>query len=165
MKKLVVLSGVPGSGKSYFSKALKEIKTNHVYIVSSDSLRKEMLGSQRNLSKDETMWKIFFGLVEAYSNDEDGIVILDSTNINSGHRIEIYNRFKNDFDEIYLISFILNKEVVAQQNKEREYPVPDYVLTMFMDKFEAPKEEEYSLFNKIYVVSNEQIDLLINDII
>ena len=42
MNKLIILSGVPGSGKSYFSKTIKKIKNSHVYIVSSDELRKEI---------------------------------------------------------------------------------------------------------------------------
>ena len=59
MSKLVVLSGVPGSGKSYFSKALRKKKTGHVYIISSDALRDLVTGNQQNLSEDTLMWKMF----------------------------------------------------------------------------------------------------------
>ena len=40
MNRLIVLSGVPGSGKSYFSASFKAKKEKHVYIISSDALRK-----------------------------------------------------------------------------------------------------------------------------
>jgi len=51
MSKLVVLSGVPGSGKSYFSSALRKYKGSRVYVVSSDALRNVMLGNQQDLSE------------------------------------------------------------------------------------------------------------------
>ena len=79
MNRLIVLSGVPGSGKSYFSAALKRAKKKHVYIVSSDELRLNILGNQQDLSEDELVWKIYYSLVEAYSIDKNGIVILDAT--------------------------------------------------------------------------------------
>ena len=53
MSKLVVLSGIPGSGKSYFSKLLRRKKVGHVYIISSDALRDMVTGSQRNLSEEK----------------------------------------------------------------------------------------------------------------
>ena len=58
MNKLVILSGVPGSGKSYFSKTLKKVKNNHVYVVSSDELRALIGGSQSNLANEELMWQM-----------------------------------------------------------------------------------------------------------
>ena len=58
MSKLVVLSGVPGSGKSYFSKLLRSRKEGHVYIISSDALRDLVTGSQRDLSEEDLMWKM-----------------------------------------------------------------------------------------------------------
>ena len=165
MKKLVILSGVPGSGKSYFSKCVKEIKGYHVYVVSSDGIRKEMLGNQRNLSKEETVWDIFYNLPKVYAYDEDAFVILDATHTSVELRKEVYKELKDYFDEIYLVLFFLDKEQVYIQNKEREYPVPDYVLEQFISTFEMPDEEEYKLFNKIYIINNVEIEKVINEII
>ena len=71
MNKLIILSGVPGSGKSYFSKTIKKLKNNHVYVVSSDELRKEITGSQSNLNEEELMWKIFYSLAKTFSLDKE----------------------------------------------------------------------------------------------
>ena len=165
MKKLVVLSGIPGSGKSYFSHALKEIKGTHVYIVSSDAIRKEMLGSQRNLSKDKTVWDIFYNLPKVYALDEEAFVILDATHIYRDLRKKVRHDMEKYFDEIYLICFSIDKEVAAVQNKEREYPVPDYVLDSFFNDFELPDDEERKLYNRVYVINSKEIDRVINEII
>ena len=88
MNRLIVLSGVPGSGKSYFSAALKRAIKKHVYIVSSDELRYNILGNQQDLSEDELVWKIYYSLVEAYSIDKNGIVILDATHSKKVYRLD-----------------------------------------------------------------------------
>ena len=69
MNHLIVLSGVPGSGKSYFSASFKKAKNKHVYIISSDQLRASILGNQRDLSEDELIWKIYYSLVETYTSE------------------------------------------------------------------------------------------------
>ena len=165
MKKLVILAGIPGSGKSFFSSSIKEIKGTHVYVISSDAIRKEMLGSQRNLSKEEVVWDIFYNLPKVYSLDKEAFVILDATHIRSELRLKVRSDLENYFDEIDLVCFYLPKEIAAKQNKEREYPVPDYVLDSFFNGFEMPNDEEYRLFNKVYVVNNIEIDKVVNDII
>ena len=86
MNYLVVLSGVPGSGKSYFSNALREDKEKHVYIISSDQIRKDICGNQQDLSQDPLVWKIFYSLIKTYSEDKEGIVILDATNAKKEYR-------------------------------------------------------------------------------
>ena len=88
MNHLIVLSGVPGSGKSYFSNALKVDKERHVYVISSDQIRKDITGDQRNLTQDPLVWKIFYSMVKTYSDDKDGIVILDATNAKKEYRLD-----------------------------------------------------------------------------
>ena len=100
MNKLIVLSGVPGSGKSYFSALLRLQKKTHVYVISSDGLRREILGNQRNLSEDELIWRIFYALTKAYSEDKNGIVILDATNAKKQYRLDNIKPFKNMYDQI-----------------------------------------------------------------
>ena len=70
MNRLIVLSGVPGSGKSHFTKELKKALNKHVYIISSDELRYKILGNQRDLSEDALIWQIYYELVKVYSVDK-----------------------------------------------------------------------------------------------
>ena len=165
MSKLVVLSGVPGSGKSYFSETIKKVKGSHVYIISSDKLRSQMLGNQQDLSKDRVMWQMFYELPKVYSLDKEGLVLLDATHIRSNKRIEIANNLKNYFDEIDLVLFNLDKDVIANQNIQREYPVPSDVLSSFLESFELPKVEENELFTHIYQISSNDIAKVINELL
>ncbi len=164
MNKLIILSGVPGSGKSYFSNALKKVKKSHVYIVSSDALRATIQGDQQDLSADRMMWKMYYKLAYVYSIDPDGIVVLDATHSTSFYRIEATKMLKPLFKEIDLVSFNLPHEVIRYQNLNREYPVPIDVLDVLIEKFEAPDEKDKEYFDKIYVIEDHHIENVIMDL-
>lgn len=157
MNKLVVLAGVPGSGKSYFSSTIKKIKTSHVYVVSSDQLRKEIAGAQSVLKYDELMWKMFIGLAKVYALDKEGIVVLDATHINSELRVTRNKCLQELFDEIYLVVFNLDHLVVSNQNLQRDYPIPPEAMNMFFEKFEMPDEVDKEFFDHIIYINNSDI--------
>ncbi len=165
MSKLIVLSGVPGSGKSYFSNMLKKMRRRHVYIISSDGLRKDILGDVKDVSEEDLIWETFYGLGKLYSKDKDAFVILDATHIYSEKRKQIAKEFKELFDDIVLISFNLDRELVKHQNIEREYPVPLDVLNMFYECYQYPDEEEKTLFDKVYVIDTSDIGSVIYDLL
>ena len=157
MNKLVVLSGVPGSGKSYFSKILKKVKNNHVYVVSSDELRALIGGSQSNLENEVLMWKIFYKLAKAFALDKEGIVILDATHVSTDLRVDKNLELKPLFDETYLVMWNIDKHTVSNQNLQREYPIPPEALDMFFDIFELPNEKDKEFFDKIIMIDNNDI--------
>lgn len=164
MSKLVVLSGVPGSGKSYFSRLLRKKKEGHVYIISSDALRDMVTGNQRNLSEEELMWKMFYDLARVYSADPRGIVVLDATNRNIEFRINSVKHLRERFDETDLVLFDIPKEVVIKQNFERDFPVPVEVLEEYFADFQLPCKEDYEFFKNVFIADGkndeEIIDLL-----
>ena len=164
MNKLIVLSGVPGSGKSYFSNTVKKIKNSHVYIVSSDALRKEITGSQSNLTHEPLMWDIFYSLAKTYSLDKEGVVILDATNYSTEIRVEKNRQFKELFDQIILVMWNVDKQVVSNQNLQREYPIAPEVLDVYFSKFELPSEKDYEFFDKVIVITNNDIAPVIKEL-
>ena len=161
MAKLIVLSGVPGSGKSYFSKTCKEMKHGHVYIVSSDELRDKVAGSQSDMSEDKLVWKLFYGMTHVYGMDENGIVILDSTNSICKYRVSIVQPFRKLFQEIDLVAFDIDRETVHKQNKERDYPVPDDVLDRLIERYEGPNELDCRFFDNIHIIKDHNIEPII----
>ncbi len=165
MRKLILLSGAPGSGKSYFSSSLRKAKNNsHVYIVSSDSIRNLVCGNQSDLTKDKVVWEIFYELPKAYSKDPDAIVILDCTNTRSKYRLDTLERMKPYFDDFSLVLFNLPKEIILKQNTDREYPVPIEAVEHFIKVFELPSEEEKQAFNHIFIIENHDFKQIIDKI-
>ena len=163
MAKLIILSGVPGSGKSYFSHLLRDHKKGgHVYIVSSDSLRDQVTGNQQDLSEDDLMWKLFFDLARVYSKDPNGIVVLDSTNASRHYRIEAGSGLRSFFDTIDLISFHMKPETIYRQNLDREWPLPTEVLTHYIETFEYPTRDDYAFFDHVYLVEKRDFSEIVN---
>ncbi|MCB9497861.1 MAG: ATP-binding protein [Erysipelotrichaceae bacterium] len=164
MAKLIVLSGVPGSGKSYFSASLRKAKGSHVYVVSSDALRTVILGNQQDLSEDRLMWKMYYKLAYVYATDPKGVVVLDATHSNSTYRIEATKFLKPLFDEIDLVLFNLPRHIVNKQNAERPFPVPEDVLDLLCAKFELPDDDDREYFHHIFIINSHDIDSIIAQI-
>ena len=161
MNKLIVLSGVPGSGKSYFSASLKMAIKKHVYIISSDELRLNILGNQQDLSEDELVWKIYYSLVEAYSIDKNGIVILDATHSKKVYRLDNIMPFRHLYNQLDLVCFRLDKELVLEQNKGRENPIPKESLLRLIDQFEMPDDEERDFYDHVDIIRDHETDKII----
>ena len=161
MNRLIILSGVPGSGKSYFSNALKAEKSEDVYIISSDQLRYELLGNQRDLSQDDKIWKRFYELAKEYSAIKDATVVLDSTNAKKIYRLDNIKPYRGLYDEIDVVVFQLDKETVLKQNKERDNPIPEDALLKLIDEFELPDQEEKGFFDRIDVIKSHHIRQII----
>ena len=157
MNKLVILSGVPGSGKSYFSKTIKKIKNKHVYIISSDELRLLICGDQSSLECEDLMWKMFIELAKVYALDKEGVVILDATHVSSELRVNKAKELKKLFNETILVMWNINKATVFNQNFQREHPIPPEALEKFIKIFELPTEKDREAFDKIIVIENNDI--------
>lgn len=165
MSKLIVLSGIPGSGKSYLCSLVKKIKKSHVYVISSDLLRSQICGDQADLSKDQIMWKMFYEFPRIYSLDPEAIVLLDATHASVKYRTDSIKAIAPLFDETSLVMFKLEKKLVDNQNVEREHPVPQSVLDFFYNTFEDVSDKDREVFEHIYVIkSKDELALIIDHI-
>ncbi|MCQ2086971.1 MAG: ATP-binding protein [Bacilli bacterium] len=166
MNKLIVLAGVPGSGKSYISILIKDrMRNGHVYVVSSDNLRTQVCGNQQCFDYDYIVWNMYYDLARVYSADEDGIVILDSTAAKRMFRINQIKPLKPLFNEVDLVIFNLDKVTVMRQNIDRQFPVPTEVLERLYDSFEKVNDEDRAFFDNIYEVNNQNLKPIIDDIV
>lgn len=166
MNKLIVLSGPPGSGKSYFSFLLKQRADNQdVYVVSSDQLRAEYGENQQDFSHEEEIWAMYYKRAEDYSKNKNGICILDSTNARKSFRIDKTTHLKPLYDEINLVIFKLDKETVLRQNLDREYPIPQDALIKLIDRFEFVTQDDEEYFDNIYIIDERDLTPIIDKIV
>ena len=165
MAKLVMMCGVPGSGKSFFSGTLKKRAKKHVYIISSDRIRKMVLGSPQNFTNEKLCWSLFYDLAKVYAQDKDGIVILDATQLTTYYRTVSTKDLKELYDERILLVFKIDKDIVFHQNQHRRYPVPVDALERMINEYEEPNDQDRAYFTEIIEIKDKNIIPIINRIL
>lgn len=149
MTKVVMLCGLPASGKSYYAKQLSD-KYNAV-IISSDELRKELFNNINEQNKNNEVF------IELRKRVKENIlkninIIVDSTNLNYKKRKALLDELKkfNIQKECYLIATPYDK--CLEQNKQRERKVPEWVLERMYKSIFIP--QKYEGFDEIHIVWN-----------
>lgn len=140
--RFIILSGIPGCGKStYANKLAKEIGAE---IVCPDTLRKEVTGSENDLSRDGYIWgSLVEERIKLIVSIRDKSIIFDATQINRKSRksiLYIAKQFKDIIIECHY--FVPNTAVAKRQNKMRDRNVPDHIIESFASRWEEPQHEE-----------------------
>ena len=150
MKTLIVLSAMPGSGKSTWANKYKE-EHPHTLVVSSDQIRYELTGQLQDFSRQKEVWELFSLRIHEYAKAYDDVtVILDALNDLNLLR-EKYVKENPEFDKYVLVLFPRTIEQINYYNKQRndEQVVPEDQLQMLINKWEEPSEEVIQLFDEI----------------
>lgn len=153
MKTLIVLSAMPGSGKSTWAKQYL-VEHSHTYVVSSDAIRYELTGQSQDFSKQKEVWELFSLRIHEYAQKNDDVtVILDALNDLNLLR-EKYVKENPEYDKYVLVLFPRTVEQIRHYNKERSFSqvVPDEQLEKLIQKWEEPTEEIKALFNEVIEV-------------
>ena len=143
---LIMLIGIPGSGKSYWVKKLKPKRS--CALICPDEIRKEVLSNISDQSENIQIWAIT--KERTIKSLESGIdVILDATNVNSIYR----KSFLMDIPDcrLHAILFECDPERacsrIASDLKEKK------------DRSEVPEEVIYRMYGEFLytkkVISNE----------
>lgn len=168
MARLYLTVGIPGSGKSTYVKALKNVK-----VVESDAIREELFGDanlqftpeflkehgiDENLSykqKKHQAGQIVFTIVydrcrTALSEGND--VVLDATNLSKFCRKNSLSRLKGLYSDAIVLYFDTPLEKALENNNNRIRHVPEEVIKSMHSKMEIPTKEEG--FSKIVIISS-----------
>ncbi|HEY9793423.1 MAG TPA: ATP-binding protein [Candidatus Obscuribacterales bacterium] len=145
MKQLVLLVGVPGSGKTTLAQRL--VDRGYVWL-NADQIRHEVHGDEGDQSKSEVVFGIFFSrLEEALEKGQD--VVIDNTNINQKHRSPILQRaIKAGYQDIQLWVLDVPLEVCLERNKTRNRQIPDEIVTNYYNTLQGhgkPRKHEGKL--------------------
>jgi len=131
VKKLVVMVGIPGSGKTTLAQKLVE---KGFHYLNADTIRLELYGNEAEQGDKEKVFSIFFERLEAALQQGLDIVI-DNTNINLRQRKPILERAQRfSYTDVQLWLLDVPLDVCLRRNSARTRIVPDdIVANMFME--------------------------------
>jgi predicted kinase len=134
---LVVVSGLPGTGKSYFSRMLA--KRLPSVIVESDALRKRLFSSPSHSAvESHRLFDACHRLIEELLNG--GItVILDATNLVEHHRERLYHIAERLQVKLIIVQVEAPQELVRQRLQTR----------LDDAKLEDNSEADWSVYQKM----------------
>lgn len=133
MNKLLILQGIPASGKSTFAKQWVEKDPKTRVIVNRDSIRRG-LGVYWVPSREDLVSAIEESIVEiALLNDYN--VCLDSTNLNPKHLKKWEYLLRTELCEFEYKKFDISLEEAIERDKNREFPVGEKVINQFYNKY------------------------------
>ena len=153
MKKLIMLSAFPASGKTTWAKNYQKEHDN-VYILNSDDIRMELTaGDYHDRSKQKEVWDTFDRRIHEIAKIDDVTLILDAVNDTNEVRLK-YLSTTPEFDYKVLVMFPSTLERSKKFNSMRpdECRVPEDVIEMMFKKFEQPSEEVLKLVDEVYEV-------------
>ena len=140
---LYITVGLPGSGKSTYSKNF--IKDKDVEYLSSDELRAVYGKSE----EDQTVTPLVFGHIKRKVDEflKDGKnVLVDATSVNRKERSDYIKTAKKYGAKVVAIVFKMDRQGLIDRNKKRGEQggrvVPDWVIDKMLAKFEEPSYDE-----------------------
>jgi predicted kinase len=125
LKRIILLIGVPGSGKTTLSGKLVE---KGFHRMCADDIREELYGDAIIQGDSKEVFAIFFKrLEEVLSQGKD--VVVDNTNLNSKQRRPIIERASAaDYKDIQLWLMDTPLDVCITRNSSRSRNVPTEVI-------------------------------------
>lgn len=157
---LIMLGGVPGSGKSYVAQYIKEqLKNKKVKIVNTDEVRYSLTGDYGDFSQDGKVFYTCIDMAIKYLN-KGYTVIWDSTNTNCIMRGKIkikitYNVKSNVNIKNYFIYIDKPLEECLENNKNRDRVCPEDFIERLYYRQDVPQHEEY--MGNVLVIEDDNL--------
>lgn len=143
----VMMTGLPGSGKSRYCEGLNEKAAaaglRPYVIVSSDAIRKELYGDENvRGDRNEVFGLATERLVSALGNGENAV--LDSTNLSKKKRRHMLETVRRSCGEVFATSvwMAVTLEICLNQDACRERMIGKSVIEMMYRSFAPPGTEE-----------------------
>ena len=137
MSMLIILIGLPGVGKSTFSKNLAKILSRYnidVIVLGSDLIRESFPIWKETY--EEFIRKATYGLID--SALKHYWVIVDDTNYYNSMRRDLINIAKKYHRNYAIIYLKAPLEVLIKRNVERGEKIPNEVIRKMYEKFDEP---------------------------
>lgn len=146
MNKLTLMVGLPASGKSTYA---NEQADENTVVLSSDALRKELLGDENCQENNELVFKTLYKRAKEHLQNGKNVII-DATNINMKARRRALANFSNMDIVREAVVMAVPYEICVFQDKNRNRSVGEEVIKKFLHRFEVPMC--YEGFDEVCIV-------------
>ena len=136
---LIVMCGLPASGKSTYSEWLA-INANF-HRICPDVIRKDLYGDENIQGDGKKVFSIAHYQMGTIGNLR-GNVVFDATNIDRKTRKDLVKKMRPHFDIIICKWFSTPLLTCKLRNAKRERQVPEEVLDSMYERFRAPMLDE-----------------------
>lgn len=142
-KHLYLMMGVPGSGKSTYSKSV--LKDGDIYI-SRDEIRYSLLTEEDDyFAKENEVIKTFIDNIDKSLVNEEycGDVYADATHLSPKSRAQVLNQLKNK-DKVSVIYLDIPLNLILERNAQRKGRalVPENVVRRMYNSIILPTKAE-----------------------
>lgn len=146
MKRLLVMIGLPGSGKSTVASQIKaNDATDKTLIVSTDAIRGELYGSESEQGDPNKVFSIAkTRMIDALNGNYD-TVIFDATNLRKKYRIPFIKEMRQKVNtEFEIVAFwvAVPYQECLRRDKGRSRKVGEFVIRRMYLNFAPPGYEE-----------------------
>ena len=159
MKKLILMCGVPASGKSTIAKKLS-ICLNNTPIVSMDDIREMLFGTRKCQKEGYLVYNLAVNRIIRLFNETD-IIIFDATNRTAKARKQVIQDIQDCVDCCVYCVFLntpLDVALDRNLNRDESIQVPPAVIHRMYNTLQPPTNEEYS-YEKIFEITPETLDI------
>ena len=141
MSKLIILVGLPGSGKSYYAEQLWSVEATFsesaVVIHSSDAIRKELFGDEGSQENNNLVFETMHKRVKEDLR-KGKTVIYDATNITRKARKAAINLTDPLQDEVEVHIIWATVETCIQRDLQRQRTVGTAVIDKMLRRWQSP---------------------------
>jgi len=135
--KVILMSGIPGSGKDMFIKNYYE----KYPVVSLDELRREHKIAADDKSGTGTIIQMAKEKAKEFMRKHQSFV-WNGTNLTKQTRSQLVELFTSYGGKVKIVYVEVDYNTVLFQNANREHPIPNNVLEKFINKVEIPSPFE-----------------------
>lgn len=136
---LIVMCGLPASGKSTYTKWLTE--SGVFCSVCPDSIRKELYGDEDIQGDGKQVFGIAHYRMQMLGLSKNNVVF-DATNIDRKTRKDLIKKMQPCFDVIICKWFSTPLLTCKLRNSQRKRQVPEEMLDSMYERFRAPMIDE-----------------------
>lgn len=167
-KTLIVMMGLPASGKTTYAKSIAQ-KHKKVKYISRDEIRFNFLKNKESyFAKEKIVYKTLIKEIKNALSKDNEIVIVDATHINEASRNKLFNNINNSIIEneavvrFYYIDTPIEECIKRNEKREGMLKVPKKVMVDFSKRLTLPTEEEMRKWNfnsTLYIIKENKIVL------